>query len=748
MPLSSDPLASIVGRVALAIALIVAVAFPLGYATLAFRNLAEQLDTKAEVKAETITATLITGNPEFWSYQILRLEELLGRRPLLLPDEAAGVSDAKGNVLRSVGRSPDPPVLRRSHAVYDSGREVGRVEVESSLRGLMYGTLVAALLGLLLAAAVFATLRVLPLRALRRVTEALFDEKERAEVTLQSIGDAVITTDAGELVEYLNPAAEELTGWPLAEAKGRPLAEILRLVDEATKQPAESPLHRALAEGRVVAFEGNTALLRRDGVAVAIEDSAAPIRDHSGGIIGGVFVFHDVSAARHLAQRLTWQASHDALTGLVNRREFGNRAEAALVSARNSSKQHVICYMDLDQFKVVNDTCGHAAGDELLKQIAALLQAKVRESDTLARLGGDEFGVLLDGCPLDRAQLIAADLLAAVRDYRFIWQSSVFSVGVSIGLVMITRDSLNLAEVLSAADTACFWAKEQGRNRVCVYRVADVDMADRRREMGWVARINHAMAEKRFVLYHQTYLGLSAGSESRNHIEVLIRMLDEEGQLILPGSFLPAAERYNLMPMLDRWVIDTVFTRYHALVAQFGGKPLTCAINLSGTSLNAEGFLDFIRDQAHAHGLPRHSICFEITETAAINNLRKVAEFMKEVRAIGFLFALDDFGSGTSSFGYLKNLPVDYLKIDGAFVKDLERDPLDKAMTETINRIGHIMGIKTVAEFAESDGIIQELRSMGVDYAQGYGVSLPAPLLGLVPRSDVAQGPLTAPSAE
>ncbi len=740
MPLSRDPLASIVGGVALTIALIVAVVLPLGYATLGYRNLVEHIDTEVGVKAEIITNTIIAVNPELWQFQVARLEELLARQPRLLPDEAASVRDVKGNVLAKVGSSPDPPMLRRSHAVHDSGRVVGRVEVEHSLRQLIYGSAIVALLGLVLGATVFITLRVLPLRALRRVTEALFAEKERAEVTLHSIGDAVITTDAQELVEYLNPAAEDLTGWPLAEAKGRPLAEILRLVDESTKQPAESPLRRALAEARVVSFESNTALLRRDETVVAIEDSAAPIRDDSGKVIGGVLVFHDVSAARSLSQRLSWQAVHDALTSLVNRRGFENRVDEALVSARNSGKHHVICFMDLDQFKVVNDTCGHAAGDELLKQIAALLLSKVRESDTLARLGGDEFGLLLDGCPLDRAQLIAADLLAAVRDYRFIWQSSVFGVGVSMGLVMITRDSFSRAEVLSAADTACYWAKEQGRNRVCVYRVGDADMADRRREMGWVARINRAMEEKRFTLYYQTYLGLNTASGSRNHIEILMRMLDEEGKLILPGSFLPAAERYNLMPMLDRWVVDTVFTQYHTLVARLGGEPLTCAINLSGVSLNSEGFFDFIREQAREHGLPRHSICFEITETAAINNLRKVAEFMKEIQAIGFLFALDDFGSGTSSFGYLK--------IDGGFVKDLQRDPLDKAMTETINRIGHIMGVKTVAEFAENDGIIQELRSMGVDYAQGYGVSRPVPLIGPVPRSDPLQQPLAAASAK
>jgi EAL domain-containing protein (putative c-di-GMP-specific phosphodiesterase class I) len=319
----------------------------------------------------------------------------------------------------------------------------------------------------------------------------------------------------------------------------------------------------------------------------------------------------------------------------------------------------------------------------------------------------------------------------------------VFTIGVSIGLATVTGESSS-DEILSMADTACYWAKEQGRNRVCVYRTEDSGMTARRGETGWIARINSALAENRFTLYHQSYLPLSAGAGARQHLEVLIRMIDEEGNLVQPGSFLPAAERYNLMPAIDRWVVGTVFARYHALVAARGGEPLTCAINLSGTSLNAEGFLDFVRQKALEHALPPQSICFEITETAAINNLRKAAEFIREFKSMGFLFALDDFGTGTSSFGYLKNLPVDYLKIDGGFVKNLERDAIDKAMTETINRIGHIMGIKTVAEYAENGAIIQELRNMGVDYAQGYGVCKPTPLFerspgaGSLPRTVVA----------
>jgi diguanylate cyclase (GGDEF)-like protein len=432
----------------------------------------------------------------------------------------------------------------------------------------------------------------------------------------------------------------------------------------------------------------------------------------------------------------SWEAAHDALTGLVNRREFESLVESALGSAGIAGKHHVVCFMDLDQFKVVNDTCGHAAGDELLMQIAAVLQSRVRASDTLARLGGDEFGLLLEGCSLERAQLIAADLLAAVGDFRFNRHGKVFAIGISIGLAPVVGHGCGSAEVLSMADTACYWAKDQGRNRVCVYRSGDSDMATRRKEMGWVARITQALEEERFVLYHQSYLPLSEAAGPRLHFEVLLRMVDETGELVQPGSFLPAAERYNLMPAIDRWVVKKVFAGYRGLAAQRGGQPLTCAINLSGTTLNTEDFLDFVRGLAHENALPPQAICFEITEIAAINNLRKAVEFIKECRSMGFLFALDDFGTGTSSFGYLRSLPVDYLKIDGGFVRNLERDAIAKTMAETINSVGHIMGIKTIGEYAESPAIIEELRAMGVDYAQGYGVCRPTALFTSGPRVD------------
>lgn len=730
---SDERLVRIVSRAAVSVALVVLIALPLAYWSFAYQGLVTTLAFAAKIKATALTP-LVTASPEAWMHEELRLKELLEKYPVSRETESTQIYGVQGNLVAESGEMPASPVVSRSAPMYDSGRVVGHVDVNDSLRAVIVGTGIATLLGMLLAAAVFVTLRIVPLRALRNVTNDLFAQKELAQVTLDSIGDAVIITDQHERVESMNPTARILTGWGQREVSGELLSEVLKLCNATTGQPIPDPLRQALAENRLVSFDNNTDLVRRDASRLAIADSAAPIHDRSGRIIGGVLIFRDVSTARESDQRGSWAATHDPLTGLINGREFEGLVEVAVASSQTAGKHHVVCYMDLDQFKVVNDTTGHAGGDALLKDLAGLLQSRIRESDTLARLGGDEFGLILDGCSLERAKFIAADLLAAVRDFRFVRDAKMFTLGVSIGLATVTGESSS-AEVLSMADTACYWAKQQGRNRVCVYLTADGDMAARRRETGWVTRIKLALAEDRFTLYHQSYLSLSTTAGASKHLEVLLRMIDEEGNLVQPGSFLPAAERYNLMPAIDRWVVSTVFAGYRALVAERGGAPLTCAINLSGTSLNAEGFLDFIRQLALEHALPPHSICFEITETAAVNNLRKAAEFIQECKSMGFLFALDDFGAGTSSFGYLKNLPVDYLKIDGGFVKNLKHDAIDKAMTDTINRIGHIMGIKTVAEYAENDAIIQEVRRIGVDYAQGYGICKPTPLFERSPKA-------------
>ncbi len=564
---------------------------------------------------------------------------------------------------------------------------------------------------------------------LARVRESeteLAREKERAVVTLHSIGDAVITTDALGNIEYLNVVAESLTGRALSEVQGRYIGEVMHLIDEHTRERVENPVDSCLREGLAVGRKDQLALLRVDGSEVAIADSAAPIRDHDGKVLGAIMVFNDVGHARKLARQLSFQANHDALTGLFNRREFELQLQQTIDHDCGDGQQHALCYLDLDQFKVVNDTCGHIAGDELLRQLAGLLHSQVRDSDILARLGGDEFGVMLKGCTLDKAQRIAEDLRSRVKDFRFVWEDHSFEIGVSIGLAALNTATHSIADVMSVADVACYAAKDSGRNRVHVYQPDDSELKQRRGEMRWVSRLRKAIDEDRFVLYYQPIIPVLPAEDVDLHFEVLIRLLDEQGKQVPPMAFIPAAERYNLMPAIDRWVVHN--TMRYLCTLPHDKNDWLCVMNLSGQSLCDDRFLDFVLDELQSAGVSGEHICFEITETAAIANLRRAVHFMTELKAIGCRFALDDFGSGLSSFAYLKNLKVDYLKIDGGFVKDMVEDPIDCAMVEAITQIGHVMGIQTIAEFVESDAILSALGRLGVDYAQGYWVAAPRPL--------------------
>ncbi len=549
------------------------------------------------------------------------------------------------------------------------------------------------------------------------------------QAILSSIADAVITTDLRNRITYLNSVAEELTGWRLEQAKDKPLEAVFNVVDENSRIPVTEPVYRCLKNGEVViGDEHELVLLHRDGIGIAIEESFAPIRDERNEVQGVVVVFRDVSHARRMAAQISWQASHDPLTGLVNRTTFDQRLDALIEAARQERQEHCLLYMDLDQFKIVNDTCGHVAGDELLRQVASVLSGHIRESDTLARLGGDEFGVLLVACPEEKALAIAKHIRDGINEFRFGWGEKSFIIGVSIGLVVVNAESERMEMVMSAADTACYAAKDAGRNQVRVFQPNASEAALRQGEMQWVSRIQSALDENRFVLYGQTIVPIRHRGNDL-HLEVLIRMVDEEGNLVPPGAFIPAAERFNLMPAIDRWVIRKIFSLIERHRDRLIQQRVLFSINLSGGTISDEASLEFIGNELVRLNIPEKMICFEITETAAIANLSSANYFMRTLKQAGCSFSLDDFGSGLSSFAYLKNLPVDYLKIDGAFVRDLADDPIDCAMVEAINQIGHVMNLETIAEFVETSAVLEQLRAIGVDYAQGYGVSAPQPLV-------------------
>ncbi len=559
-----------------------------------------------------------------------------------------------------------------------------------------------------------------------RIERALYHEKERAEVTLHSIGDAVISTDIAGNVDYLNPVAEQLTGWPADQARGLPFREICNTIDEISRQPLDHSIASRQMDGWMVGLSRNALLISKSGAEFAIESSITPIRNHTGDSIGFVSVFHDVTTTRSMARQLSWQASHDSLTGLPNRREFERCLTELLNSAKQTDTQHILLYIDLDQFKLVNDTSGHGAGDELLRQLAAIIQTHIRGRDTLARLGGDEFGVLLEECPIDQGRQIAEKLRQAIAEFRFVWEGKTFEIGASMGLVEVTASAENMASLLSSADAACYMAKDKGRNRIWVHQKDNAELLQRHGEMQWVARITHAFEENRFCLYYQSIVAVQPNQPGRQYCEILLRLKDESGRLVSPMAFIPAAERYGMMPLIDRWVIRSMFKW---LVDNPGSTEQRCyAINISGQSLGDEHFIEFVIDQFHGSGVPAEAICFEVTETAAIANLSRAMRFISILKGLGCRFSLDDFGSGMSSFAYLKNLQVDSVKIDGAFVRDMVTDAVDHAMVEAINRIGHVMGIQTVAEFVENDAILEQLRLLGVDYAQGYGIHKPAPL--------------------
>ena len=656
---------------------------------------------------------------ELWTVgdsYLLQLDDLAREMHRSITSDHVSANDVrqwKAHII-AINEGVTPPAKAFSDALGEGSRVILRLLLITNL---------ATALGLI----VLALLRTHKLLTQRHAfADALQVEKERAQITLESIGDGVITTDVDGAITYMNPAAEALTHWHSARAQGLPLAALFNLLDD-NAQPDGFTLIEHIVKGQLSGgSEHSKTIQRLDGSTVSVNLVGAPIRS-AGKVSGAVLVLHDMTQERQYIANLSWQATHDALTGLANRREFEYRLEQVLhPTGPQQSGRHALMFLDLDQFKLVNDTCGHAAGDELLRHICALLQSDLREGDTLARLGGDEFGILLENCPAAVAEKIAESLRHTVQSLHFVWKGRPFMTTISIGLVHLGHTPTTLETSLRAADMACYMAKEKGRNRVQVYHADDSELSLRFGEMAWVQRLHMALEENRFCLYAQEISPLGHTDGGNGHIEILLRLHDEAGRMILPDSFIPAAERYGLMTSLDRWVVENVFKIIARCLQERPDRPMAmCAINLSGITIGDDDFLGFLREKFHTYTIPPGMICFEITETSAIANLGSAIRFINELKALGCLFSLDDFCAGMSSFAYLKHLPVDFLKIDGSFVKDMLDDPINRAMVEVINHIGHVMGKRTIAEFVETPHIEQALLEIGVDYAQGYLIERP-----------------------
>ncbi|MBL8270699.1 MAG: EAL domain-containing protein [Steroidobacter sp.] len=554
--------------------------------------------------------------------------------------------------------------------------------------------------------------------------------------TLDSLGEGIITTDVSGRIDYVNQAGEQLIGVTAVDALGKSITDIIQLLDEGDRRSLGDPVRHCLAtQSKVTAGRRGLMISRNGSEERSVELTVTPLKGQKGDLVGTVIVVRDVSELRGITKQMSYQASHDALTGLVNRREFERRLEEALATAHTNEGKHVLCYLDLDRFKAVNDTCGHMAGDGMLREVAALIKETVRDSDTVGRLGGDEFGLLLVGCPLDKARQIADDVVRKISDYRFVWKDKIFNIGISVGLIEISRESGAPDEVMSAADSACYVAKKQG-NHVHVYSARDEAVARHRGEIQWLQRLQSALKDNRFELMAQPIIA-SAATETGPALEVLLRLQDDNVPGgISPAEFLRAAERYRLMSDVDRWVVQTALTALGR-----GGIRLpasrSLAINLSGQTLGDPQFLEFVVDVLDRTGVSPQQLCFEVTENSVITNIEHAQRFIGVLHGMGCQFALDDFGRGLSSFGNLKNLSLDYLKIDGTFIRNLAVDSVNQAMVAAMIKLARTLNFQVIAEQVEDAGALDAAKKMGVDFLQGFYLGRPQPLARVVPQRSI-----------
>ena len=559
---------------------------------------------------------------------------------------------------------------------------------------------------------------------------SLSRSKRQAQFTLESISEGVITTDSEGRIDYMNHAAEVMTGANLDDATGHKSGELFSLIDEADRRALGDPVERCLSVRRRVNMGRRALLVSRDGKQEhSVEVTASPIKGPGNSITGTVVVIHDVSEIRGLTRQMSYQAAHDALTGLINRREFERRLEEALDTAATEEAVHVLAYMDLDRFKAVNDSCGHIAGDNMLREVANLIKDQVRDSDFVARLGGDEFGTLLIGCPIDKAQQIAGDICNAVADYRFVWQDKIFNIGISIGLVEVAHSSGTQKDVMAAADSACYVAKQRGRGQVHVYSARDEAVARERGDIQWLRQLQAALRDSLFELVTQPIIATGGAAASGPAVEVLIRMPDERGRIGTSADFLRSAERYQLMPQIDRWVVNAALAAINNGEIKLAGNR-SCAINIGGQTLSDEGFLSFVVEALDHSGVPPESICFEVTESAISTNVQYAQRFIEVLHGIGCEFSLDDFGSGLGAFSSLKHLPIDYLKIDGTYTRNLASDQVNQEMVAAMIKLARTMQFRVVAEQVEQQDDFDWLRDAGIDFVQGNFVEAPTALGG------------------
>jgi diguanylate cyclase (GGDEF)-like protein/PAS domain S-box-containing protein len=672
-----------------------------------FADLGDRIHEAVLVHRETI----LYANRQFASFVGVDRIDLVGRRlgDLVPPEYADLVND---NIERRL--AGEEAAQRYEIEMIGLQGQVSRLEITSGIVEFAGST-----------ALLITGVEIIPTQTVRTLRLENNGEPSPHLLALNSLAEAIIATDAHGLINYMNPAAEALCGSTAEQVAGKPLEDIVGLVDETDRRLLADPVKQALTSGAAVNLSRRALLISRaNGAERSIELSASPIRNGASELIGAVVLLHDVTEMRGLARQMSYQATHDALTGLVNRREFERRLEETLESGHRGDSQHVLCYLDLDRFKVVNDTSGHLAGDSMLREVAKVLRDAVRDSDTVGRIGGDEFGMLLMGCPLEKARQIADDVCRAVADYRFVWKDKIFNIGVSIGLVEISRESGAIEELLAAADSACYVAKKQGSGRVVVYSARDEALARHTGEIQWLQRLQNALKENRFHLYHQPIVpayGVNGGGPA---MEVLVRLQDEGGHEVPPSEFVKAAERYRLMALVDRWVVQTTLAALGR-----GAIPVpsnrSVAINISGQTLSDVQFLEFVVECLDSTGVNPAQVCFEITENAVVANLDHARRFVGVLHGMGCQFALDDFGSGVGSFSNLKNLPMDYLKIDGSFMRNLERDSVNQAMVTAMIKLARTLNFKVIAEQIEDVATLDTARRMGVDYVQGYAVGRP-----------------------